>query len=285
MCRGPPAPRSWESLLVWAPDSWSKGCEFEYRQERRENFFLPELTLCADSYSVSVPPPVTAVARRRSRSFCPKCRWQVTPKTRIHPWPDEVGVGRLCAIQAQCGNLFGNELARNLSGNIRPQSSQVAEPLWTYPGIKTGQTNLHLKKKKAQAEVNGRTFSQNPRKRGKSLHSPRGASSSLKPIAHWQQFTTRRQASAPSDSAGRATDTRYQRLHSHTSNTHTVVKRALFHIWQNHETRGQIIKVASSSKSSDDEDDNLVLFCCRCWCCNVGEWRKGRQKKNGSEFN
>ena len=29
-----------DSLLVRAPDSWSKGCEFESRQERRENFLL-----------------------------------------------------------------------------------------------------------------------------------------------------------------------------------------------------------------------------------------------------
>ena len=30
------------------------------------------------------------------------------------------------------------QLTRNLSGNIRPQSSQLAEPLWTDPGIKSG---------------------------------------------------------------------------------------------------------------------------------------------------
>ena len=42
------------------------------------------------------------------------------------------------AVQALCGNLSGNELTCNLSGNIRPQSSQVAEPLWTDPGIKRG---------------------------------------------------------------------------------------------------------------------------------------------------
>ena len=36
------------------------------------------------------------------------------------------------------GNLFGNELTRNLSGSIRPQSSQLAEPLWTNPGINSG---------------------------------------------------------------------------------------------------------------------------------------------------
>ena len=31
--------------------------------------------------------------------------------------------------------LSGNELTRNLSGNIRPQSSQLAEPLWTDLGL------------------------------------------------------------------------------------------------------------------------------------------------------
>ena len=40
----------------------------------------PKLTLCADSYSMSVSPRVTAVARKRPRSFCQKCRSQVTPK-------------------------------------------------------------------------------------------------------------------------------------------------------------------------------------------------------------
>ena len=34
-------------------------------------------------------------------------------------------------------NLSGNKLTRNLSGNIRPQSSQLAEPLWTDPDIKS----------------------------------------------------------------------------------------------------------------------------------------------------
>ena len=38
-------------------------------------FSSAESTLCADSYSVS-----TAVAHKRPRSFCQKCRWQVTSK-------------------------------------------------------------------------------------------------------------------------------------------------------------------------------------------------------------
>ena len=38
----------------------------------------------------------------------------------------------------RCGNLSGNELTHNLSGNTRPQLSQLAEELWTDPGIKNG---------------------------------------------------------------------------------------------------------------------------------------------------
>ena len=34
----------------------------------------------------------------------------------------------------QCGNLHGNKLTSNLSGNTQSQSSQLAEPLWTDPG-------------------------------------------------------------------------------------------------------------------------------------------------------
>ena len=32
----------------------------------------------------------------------------------------------------------GSELTCNLSGNAQPQSSQLAEPLWTDPGLKSG---------------------------------------------------------------------------------------------------------------------------------------------------
>ena len=75
------------------------------------------------------------------------------------------------------GNLSGNVLTRNLSGDIRPQSSQLAEPLWTDSGIKSGisvreliTTSKKKKKKKRRREMNGRTFSPNPRKQGKSHH-------------------------------------------------------------------------------------------------------------------
>ena len=56
------------SLLVRAPDSWwSKGCEFESRQEQRENFLL-QLQLCVLTlFLCPFHPHVTAVARKRPR--------------------------------------------------------------------------------------------------------------------------------------------------------------------------------------------------------------------------
>ena len=42
------------------------------------------------------------------------------------------------AVRAKCGNLSGNELTRNLSGNTQLHSSQLTEPLWTDPGLKSG---------------------------------------------------------------------------------------------------------------------------------------------------
>ena len=55
------------------------------------------------------------------------------------------------------GRYQGNELTSNSSGNTQPQSSQLAEPLWTDPGIKSGISVRELiftskkKKKKTQA--------------------------------------------------------------------------------------------------------------------------------------
>ena len=94
------------------------------------------LTLCADSYSVFVPPRVATMARKTPRSFCQKCRSQVTPK-HAHTLDSKKSEWAVF-VQTLCENLSVNELARNLSGNIQPQSSQSAEPLWTDPGLKSG---------------------------------------------------------------------------------------------------------------------------------------------------
>ena len=51
-------------------------------------------------------PHVTAVARKRPRSFCQKCRWQVTHKHEYIPDPTKSEWADY-AVQAQCGNLSG----------------------------------------------------------------------------------------------------------------------------------------------------------------------------------
>ena len=83
-------------------------------------------------------PRVTAVARKRPRSFCQECRWQVTPKHAYTVDPSKSEWADYAAVREECGNLPGNELTRNSSGNTRSQSSQLAEPLWTDPGLKSG---------------------------------------------------------------------------------------------------------------------------------------------------
>ena len=82
-------------------------------------------------------PRVTAVACKRSRSFCQKCRWRVTPNTHT-PLTQRSRSGLTMPLSRHSAGTYPeNELTRNLSGNIRPQSSQLAEPLWTDPGIKS----------------------------------------------------------------------------------------------------------------------------------------------------
>ena len=94
------------------------------------------------------------------------------------------------AVQAWCGNLSGNDLTRNLSGDIRPQSAQLAEPLWTDPCLKCRisvreliSTSKKKKKKKRRPGMNGRIFSQSPRKREKSHHHTKTQLHSL-PLQH-----------------------------------------------------------------------------------------------------
>ena len=92
---------------------------------------------------------------KRPRSFCQQCRWQVTPKHAYTLEPTKSEWTDYAGVQVRCENLSGNELTGNLSGNTRPQSSQLAEPLWADPGVKGGISVLELastlKNKKVQA--------------------------------------------------------------------------------------------------------------------------------------
>ena len=78
-------------------------------------FSSPELTLCAESYSVSVPPCVTAVARERSRSFCQKYRWQITPKHKYTLDPTKSEWADNAIVQATCQGTFGHSRLSSLS--------------------------------------------------------------------------------------------------------------------------------------------------------------------------
>ena len=66
---------SWDSLLVRVPDSWSKGCKFESRQEWQENFLFLSSLCVLTLIRCPLHPHVTAVAGKR-----PWCRWQIIPK-------------------------------------------------------------------------------------------------------------------------------------------------------------------------------------------------------------
>ena len=73
------------------------------------------------------------------------------------------------------GTYHGFGLTRNSSRNTRPQSSQLAEPLWTDPGVKSGISAREListykkKKKKNVQSGNRRTFRKNPRSEEKAI--------------------------------------------------------------------------------------------------------------------
>ena len=65
-------PGSRDSLLVRAPDSRSKGCEFESRQEQPENFLLQSQLCVLTLIRCPFHPRVTAVARKRLQVILPK---------------------------------------------------------------------------------------------------------------------------------------------------------------------------------------------------------------------
>ena len=97
------------------------------------------------------PPPVLLQWHVKDHGHSAKSAGQVTPK---HEWAD------YAAVQAQCGNLSGNMLTCNSSGNTQPQLSQLTEPLWTVPDVKNEisvrdliSTLKKKKKKKTEAQV------------------------------------------------------------------------------------------------------------------------------------
>ena len=85
--------------------------------------------------------------------------------------------GLTMLLSRHCAETYrGNKLTCNSSRNTWSQSSQLVEPLWTDPGLKSGISmraliytlkKMKKMKQKCKQEMNGRTFSPNPGKRAK----------------------------------------------------------------------------------------------------------------------
>ena len=82
-------------------------------------------------------PRVTAVACKRSQSFCQKRRWQVTPKHAYTLYSTKLEWATM-PLSKHSVRISRNEPTYNLLGNIQLQSSQLTEPLWTDLGVKSG---------------------------------------------------------------------------------------------------------------------------------------------------
>ena len=102
--------------------------------------FSPESILCADSCSVSVPPPFPLLlqwhikdpghsAKSAGGRFHLNTHTPLTQRCR-----SELTVSSRHSV----GTYQGKELTRNSSGNALVQPSQLAESLWTDPGLKSG---------------------------------------------------------------------------------------------------------------------------------------------------
>ena len=105
-------------------------------------FSTLELTLCADSYSVSRSTPVLPQWHVKAPGHSAKSAGGRLDLNMHTPLTNRSRSGLTMPLTRQCGNLSGNELTCNSPGNTRSQSSQLSEPLWTDPGLKSG-ISLH----------------------------------------------------------------------------------------------------------------------------------------------
>ena len=94
-------------------------------------FSSPLSTFCADSFRYPFHPRFTAVARKRPRSFCQKCRWQVTAKTRIHLTYVALHEVTWCMVHGSMVYTERAEMAADSCGTIH--ASAVSTPLrWIF---------------------------------------------------------------------------------------------------------------------------------------------------------
>ena len=111
--------KSGNSSVVRAPDLWLKGRRFKSCRCGRRIFFLIQGWLSVLLFRYPFHPSVTALARKRSRSFWQKCRWQVTAKhayVALHEVTWLYGVHRTCAETAavSCGTSHASSVSTPL---------------------------------------------------------------------------------------------------------------------------------------------------------------------------
>ena len=127
-----------------------------------------ELTLCVDLFGVRSTPVLSQWHVKDPGHSAQSAGGGLLHAYTLDPTKSEQA--ECAAIQALRGSLPGKKLTCN--------SSQLAESLRTYPGLQNGismREQVSAKKKKQQQQnsgrgLNGRTFSPNPRKRGKGHH-------------------------------------------------------------------------------------------------------------------
>ena len=119
-------------------------------------------------------PRVTAVARKRPRSFCQKCKWQVTSKHAYTLYPSKSEWADYASVQAECGNVSANELTLNSSGNTASQLSHLPERLCRKSGLISMRKLMSTlnRRNSRMLGINCRTSSESNRKRGKSHQHP-----------------------------------------------------------------------------------------------------------------
>ena len=161
-----------DSLLVRAPDSWSKGCKFESRQEQQENFLLQSQLCVLTLIWCPFHPCVTAVARKRPHYSAKSAGGRLHLNTHT-PWTH----GSQSGLTRCPGRVWESIRKRAHTQLIREHlvtviSARWATVDWSWPKEWNYwvRPNLHLKKKKRKEKkkrrqgMNCRTFSQNPRK-------------------------------------------------------------------------------------------------------------------------
>ena len=164
-------PGSWDNLLVecWTHD-WKVVSSNPGRSSRR-TFFSRVNFLCWPLFGVCSTPvlPQWHVKDPGHSAKSAGGRLHLNMHT---PLTQRGWSGLTMLLSRHSVGTYQETSSCNLSGNIQPQSSQLAEPLWTNPCAKSGISVRKListfkKKRRLCQGMNVRTFSQNPSKWGK----------------------------------------------------------------------------------------------------------------------